>query len=200
MAKTLVLEVGGGSTGGDASSQRSGGGGEGGEAPPPASTVIGYASLSVTQPAALLPPPFPSSAPHGLYLDALAVDPSRRRAGAGRALLRACCDVGRRWGARGLWLRARCGNYAALALYRSEGFRTVAVVGPPWRRENLMRKELPARRRAGPPSAATAAAAAPAAAGGPASRRAGDGGAARGEGSAVARRSRVYVWGAQEEE
>ncbi|KAI8466347.1 MAG: acyl-CoA N-acyltransferase [Monoraphidium minutum] len=208
LARTLLLVPREGEGSGEG---RGGGGG-----------VAGYVSLSVSQPRALLPPPFPSAAPACLYLDALAVAPRWRRRGAGAALLRAACAAGRRCGARALWLRARIGNYPALALYRSEGFRTVAVVGPPWRRENLMRKDLGAAGGRAPAAVRAGGAAAAAGGGAPAAARAGgavaaDGAAAaRAEGAAAgaageaaaaeggaaaggaAAQQRVYVWDAQE--
>ena len=57
----------------------------------------------------------------------LAVEPSARRRGLGRALLRHAMDLGRSLGAtRGL-LELRASNAAALTLYEQEGFRRTAV-------------------------------------------------------------------------
>jgi len=57
----------------------------------------------------------------------LAVEPSARRRGLGRTLLRHAMDLGRAQGAtRGL-LEVRASNAAALALYAQEGFRQTAV-------------------------------------------------------------------------
>ncbi len=57
----------------------------------------------------------------------LAVEPSERRRGLGRTLLRHAMDLGRSQGAtRGL-LEVRASNAAALALYGQEGFRQSAV-------------------------------------------------------------------------
>lgn len=57
----------------------------------------------------------------------VAVLPDRRRAGLGRALLRACSD---RWRARGVhtaFLEVREDNDAARALYAAEGWRPVGA-------------------------------------------------------------------------
>jgi hypothetical protein len=184
---------GNGSSGGCGTSS----GGGGGAAP----RLLGYASLCVTQPGAALPPPLPSGAPYCVYLSGLAVAPGCRRAGAGRALLRAAGALGARWGARGLWLHARAGNYPALGLYRSEGFRTVAVVGPPWGRQNLMR--LPLSPRAAADGRSGSGDSDSGSGGGAQERRGGGEGAdaataeaAAAEGGAPARGGRVYVWGA----
>lgn len=57
----------------------------------------------------------------------LAVEPSARRRGLGRTLLRHAMDLGRTHGAtRGL-LEVRASNAAALALYAQEGFRQTAA-------------------------------------------------------------------------
>ena len=52
----------------------------------------------------------------------LAVSPTERRHGVGRALLRAAYDWCRRVGVLKVSLQVRAGNEAAIALYRSEGF------------------------------------------------------------------------------
>ncbi len=57
-----------------------------------------------------------------LHLLDLAVSPSARRAGLGRALLDAVIADGRSSEARLLLLEVRAGNAPALALYRSAGF------------------------------------------------------------------------------
>ena len=57
----------------------------------------------------------------------LAVEPSARRRGLGRTLLRHAMALGRSQGAtRGL-LEVRASNAAALALYEQEGFQRTAV-------------------------------------------------------------------------
>ncbi len=52
----------------------------------------------------------------------LAVAPTARRSGTGRALLGALTDELRTRGARAITLEVRAGNLPALALYRGEGF------------------------------------------------------------------------------
>jgi ribosomal protein S18 acetylase RimI-like enzyme len=48
--------------------------------------VVGYVIISLRQPLALLPPPFPTYSPLCLHVDALAVSPNMRRRGVARAL------------------------------------------------------------------------------------------------------------------
>jgi hypothetical protein len=139
-----------------------------------------------------MPPPFPSAAPHCLYLDGLAVAPGARRGGAGRTLLAAAARLGARWGARGLWLHVRADNYPALALYRSLGFRTVEVVGPPFRRQNLMRLALAPAEGGG--GSELAAGGGVAAAGGAAAVAGGAGAAADGANADGRPGGRVYLW------
>lgn len=57
----------------------------------------------------------------------LAVDPTLRRQGFGRALLRGAMVLGRAEGATRALLEVRASNTAALRLYEQEGFRRVAV-------------------------------------------------------------------------
>lgn len=52
----------------------------------------------------------------------LAVNPGFRRRGAARALLGAALENARLRGAKKAFLEVACGNAAALALYKSEGF------------------------------------------------------------------------------
>ncbi len=56
-------------------------------------------------------------------LESIAVHPGRRNQGAGSALLKACIEAGERAGAAVIRLEVRASNLAALALYRSHGFR-----------------------------------------------------------------------------
>lgn len=49
--------------------------------------IIGYIAVSLKQPLAILPPPFPSASPLYLHIDGLAVLPGHRRKGVGKALL-----------------------------------------------------------------------------------------------------------------
>jgi ribosomal-protein-alanine N-acetyltransferase len=57
----------------------------------------------------------------------LAVDPSLRRQGFGRALLRRAMALGRAQGATRALLEVRASNAAALGLYEQEGFRRVGI-------------------------------------------------------------------------
>ncbi len=57
----------------------------------------------------------------------LAVEPSARRRGFGRALLRHAMGLGRAQGASKALLEVRASNAAALQLYAQEGFQQVAV-------------------------------------------------------------------------
>ncbi len=62
------------------------------------------------------------------YIDLLGVDPGRRRAGLGRALVLAAVDEGRRLGCHQSALTVRAGNDGARALYRSIGFTEERVI------------------------------------------------------------------------
>ena len=57
----------------------------------------------------------------------LCVDPSAQSQGVGRAMLRCLLQVAREHGAENAYLEVRPTNAHALALYRSEGFRTVGT-------------------------------------------------------------------------
>lgn len=57
----------------------------------------------------------------------LCVDPNAQGQGAGRAMLRCLLEVARKHGAESAYLEVRPTNEHALALYRSEGFRTVGT-------------------------------------------------------------------------
>jgi ribosomal-protein-alanine N-acetyltransferase len=60
-----------------------------------------------------------------VHVHNLAIAPSRRRQGLGRRLLALTIDIARRRGARSALLEVRQGNWPALELYRSMGFRPV---------------------------------------------------------------------------
>jgi len=60
-----------------------------------------------------------------VHVHNLAVLPARRRQGLGRRLLALTLDIARRRGARSALLEVRQGNWPALELYRSMGFRPV---------------------------------------------------------------------------
>lgn len=57
----------------------------------------------------------------------VASDPSQRRRGVARALMRACLSSGARAGARLATLEVRRSNAAAIALYHSLGFRSAGI-------------------------------------------------------------------------
>jgi ribosomal-protein-alanine N-acetyltransferase len=61
------------------------------------------------------------------HIHDLAVVPEQRQRGLGRQLLSQALDLGARRGARAAHLEVRESNRAALALYRSLGFRTAGV-------------------------------------------------------------------------
>lgn len=63
--------------------------------------VAGFLILSLSQPLALLPPPFPSSSPRALKVDSLAVSSHHQGRGIGRALLCAAERLGRLMGMKG---------------------------------------------------------------------------------------------------
>jgi [ribosomal protein S18]-alanine N-acetyltransferase len=62
-----------------------------------------------------------------MHVHNLAVEPRSRRHGLGRLLMDLALDWGRRRGARRAFLEVRPSNAAALALYRSLGFRTLSL-------------------------------------------------------------------------
>jgi ribosomal-protein-alanine N-acetyltransferase len=62
-----------------------------------------------------------------MHVHNLAVEPDGRRRGLGRLLMDLALDWGRRRGARRAFLEVRPSNAAALALYRSLGFRTLSL-------------------------------------------------------------------------
>lgn len=102
----------------------------------------GYIMLSLRQPLAAMPPPFPSTTPLYLFIDGLAVLPSNRRQGIGRALLQAAERQARAWHRRSIWLHVDPNNLAAQELYQAEGYTPVSVSGWPWRQQLVMRKVL----------------------------------------------------------
>lgn len=86
--------------------------------------VIGYVIGYVQVQQAI---PLPSHV-HVLEISGLAVDPERRRSGAGRALVEAAVEEARRRGARKLSLRVLAGNTAARRLYDACGFEAEGVL------------------------------------------------------------------------
>jgi hypothetical protein len=101
---------------------------------------------------AVLPPPFPSLAPHRFYISNMAVVPSARRRGAARRLLAAAVTTGRRWGEDSAWLHVGATNEGAARLYAAHGFEPPArpdaktrlsnLVPGPWS-QRLMTRPLP---------------------------------------------------------
>lgn len=67
---------------------------------------------------------FAATAPNGNVLDVIgvAVDPSQRRTGIGRSLIRAVVDIARERRVRAVTLNVSTANGGAIALYESEGF------------------------------------------------------------------------------
>ena len=62
-----------------------------------------------------------------MHLLNLAVHPAQRRRGLARSLLTAALDKARAQGAAVVWLEVRPSNTAALALYRSFGFKEIGI-------------------------------------------------------------------------
>lgn len=58
--------------------------------------VVAGATLSLMQPEALLPPPFPSNKPFRMYVSNMSVLPGHRRCGLARRLLQQCERIGER--------------------------------------------------------------------------------------------------------
>ncbi len=58
------------------------------------SEVLGSVNLSMMQPESLLPPPFPSAAPHRLYVSNMCISGKHRRRGGAMELLRRCERLG----------------------------------------------------------------------------------------------------------
>ncbi|GIL64557.1 hypothetical protein Vafri_18451 [Volvox africanus] len=117
-------------------------------AAPQRGKVVGGATLSLMQPEALLPAPFPSGKPFRLYVSNMSVLPSHRRRGLARRLLLQCERVARLWGHSSLWLHVKRSNSGAAALYHSMGYKRVESGGlrllPGPLSQVLMCKELPA--------------------------------------------------------
>ncbi|KAL4858893.1 N-alpha-acetyltransferase [Chlorella vulgaris] len=112
--------------------------------------LLGSATVSLAQPEAALPPPFPTSAPRRVYVSNIAVLQQYRRQGVASALLQQSERQARLWRNDSLWLHCEAANTAALKLYRSMGFVEVAR-DPPFSpgRRLLMRKDVPPCRSGG---------------------------------------------------
>lgn len=113
--------------------------------------VIGSVTLVLRRVEAVLPPPFPTTAPLRMYLCNMAVHTGHRRRGVAKALLQEAQRLGKRWGQDTLWLHVETHNVAALQLYLGEGFQLVRT--DPWwyvmGRQHLLRKPLPPAPRRG---------------------------------------------------
>ncbi|PNG93960.1 hypothetical protein TSOC_015289, partial [Tetrabaena socialis] len=158
----VAAEEGDPGEGGPGAAERGEGRGSAAPPPPPAAgpgpqgrgRVVACATLSLLQPEALLPPPFPSGKPFRLYVSNMSVLPGHRRRGLARRLLERCERVARLWGHSSLWLHVKRKNATAAALYRSCGFRPVQegrlrlLAGP--LSQLLMVKELPPLRQGCP--------------------------------------------------
>jgi len=92
--------------------------------------VVGTVSMSMMQPEALLPAPFPSTVPYRAYLYNMGVLTGHRRKGVAKALVQACMRTARLWGADSLWLHVRASREKALDLYMKQGFRPPEVATP----------------------------------------------------------------------
>ena len=88
-------------------------------------SIVGVANLSWFTPSAALPPPFPTSASHQLYLSNMAVSPELRRRGLAGALLARALRIGRAWGAEELQLHVDESNAPAQALYLNAGWTVI---------------------------------------------------------------------------
>uniref|UniRef100_A0A7S1I800 N-acetyltransferase domain-containing protein n=1 Tax=Eutreptiella gymnastica TaxID=73025 RepID=A0A7S1I800_9EUGL len=87
--------------------------------------TVGCATISLSVPNALLPPPFPSSKPYQFYISNLAVRPEARRRGVGRALLKASETLCSRWGRSVVTLHVDEGNDVGAAMYRAAQYEWV---------------------------------------------------------------------------
>lgn len=106
---------------------------------------VGTLMLSVTQPQALLPPPFPSSSPPRLYISNMAVAPAWRRRGVASRLLAAADRLAARWGSDTLWLHVGTDNASAAALYSRAGYEPASSSPFMYPGQQLMRKPLAQR-------------------------------------------------------
>lgn len=76
--------------------------------------LLGSATVSLAQPEAALPPPFPTSAPRRVYVSNIAVLQQYRRQGVASALLQQSERQARLWRNDSLWLHCEAANTAAL--------------------------------------------------------------------------------------
>ncbi|GAX77548.1 hypothetical protein CEUSTIGMA_g4992.t1 [Chlamydomonas eustigma] len=113
--------------------------------------VVGYVMISLQQPLALLPPPFPTYSPLCMHVDALAVSPKLRRRGVARALLSSAERLACAWGRRSIWLRVSARNEGAIQLYLGLGYSIHSFKGLPWQRNRdiIMSKSLETIRKPG---------------------------------------------------
>jgi ribosomal protein S18 acetylase RimI-like enzyme len=82
----------------------------------------GAVAMSLAQPQAVLPPPFPSAAPWRCYVSNMAVHSRYRRLGIGSALLARCERTARMLGHTSLWLHVDSDNKQAADFYRDKGY------------------------------------------------------------------------------
>ncbi|KAG1665772.1 hypothetical protein FOA52_002867 [Chlamydomonas sp. UWO 241] len=145
MWAVLVVEV-------EGDGARAGMSGASGGSSSSSSGFVGYCVVSLSQPLAVLPPPFPSATPLCLHIDGLAVLSSTARHGLGTQLLLSVERLARAWGRRSIWLHVDEDNEPACRLYASQGYAPVRTTGGWWtltKRQLVMRKDLPAARRQG---------------------------------------------------
>lgn len=76
--------------------------------------LLGSATVSLAQPEAALPPPFPTSKPRRVYVSNIAVLPRHRRRGVASALLAQSERQARLWRRDSLWLHCELSNKPAL--------------------------------------------------------------------------------------
>ncbi|PRW44553.1 GCN5-related N-acetyltransferase [Chlorella sorokiniana] len=110
---------------------------------PSSGELLGSAAVSLAQPEAALPPPFPTTKPRRTYVSNIATLPQHRRKGVATALLRQCERQARLWRRDSLWLHVELDNAPARQLYEKLGYQEVGrdpVFTP--NRRCLMRKEV----------------------------------------------------------
>ncbi|KAI7842964.1 hypothetical protein COHA_003469 [Chlorella ohadii] len=110
---------------------------------PSSGALLGSAAVSLAQPEAALPPPFPTTKPRRTYVSNIATLPQHRRKGVATALLRQCERQARLWRRDSLWLHVEMDNAPARQLYERLGYEEVGrdpLFTP--NRRCLMRKEV----------------------------------------------------------
>ena len=102
--------------------------------------IVALSMLSLAQPEAILPPPFPTSKPLRAYLSNLAVDPRHRRKGIARRLVTASERVAKLWGFEEIYLHVEDGNIAAERLYISGAWQPIGSGGLQERSRDAIRE------------------------------------------------------------